>query len=843
MTAKASVKTLLDVYRSLRSHLAEMQKVALQAVAHRKKFQLFLYQFSRFLVGFKHNVDETSLTSIQQESYFEILGIIRECHDIFSQNFLHCWAHTIIDNPSSQTATDLCSFVSRLRNYCESLDPQACNCFNPADTQWLQFHILDLKAITTSFNQYITSPSPNPEIVQIMNEKLVSINQFLEKYDTEDLISGSRVFSPIPINYQIWRIQHNDFVEEQEAGSGGLAIVYYGHYKPTGEEVAIKKLKFTKLSSAHLQVFQREVIILATAEHPTLLRFVGATDTLPFCILTEWMPGGSLFQELHDNHRLDQTQLTICAIDIARGMAYLHSMQIIHRDLKSLNVLLDKDGNAKICDFGFSRTKTKDEETMTQNIGTPHWMAPEILGGSTTYNEKIDVYAYGIVLWEILTKKLPYSGLEATMIIGQVLLNDLRPAIPPNTPPKLAELIEACWQRDANARPTFAEILKLWRSGDILYPGTDHELIMKHLESTLDEKERACSDVESHLSSTNSYDSEQHSNDIRNSLKDFAETLLRDGIPDELVDRCWENLMKFRNSELDKSSTYIQLVVLFLKTTAASRALSTLRKMAPGSVPKSTALDILMLLPTGDASQDDDIIMIACKSGAASEAAVHALQNRHLKIAFEIISRQGVNPEVKDLVIERCLRCLGVFDVGNKTVSLHKDNPIFVSSSFSRDSVSVMRNDFLSVSAIRCLIANDAINLLPIDLIQRGIGSRNMTLRECCFIAMAKIVNDGAVLNNDSLEMILSQTENNNQFAGIVIINAAKNVESAKFILNKLKSSIRLNTELEVRILIQIAKHQELRNEVKSSLEQLNLSSISDEVEQAVKKLDKIVSI
>lgn len=843
-----------------------MQNVALQAVAHRKKFLLFLYQFSHFLETLKTTSTDKSLNAIQQESYRGILGIIRECHQLFSQNFLHCWAHTAVDNPCSQTATDLFSITTRLHEMTAVFSDDASNCFDPADPQWLQFHILDLKAISASFNQYMNSPNTNPEVVKIMENKLNSINRFLDEYENENFIPGSRVFSPIPINYQVWRIQHSDFTEESEEGSGGLAVVYYGHYKPTGEEVAIKKLKFTKLSGSHLRIFQREVTILATAQHPALLYFIGATDTAPFCILTEWMPGGTLYQELNNFHRLTQTQLTKCAIDIARGMAFLHSMQIIHRDLKSLNILIDEKGNAKISDFGFSRFKTNDDDTMTKNIGTPHWMAPELLGGSSTYDEKIDVYAYGILLWEILAKKLPYENIDQSTIIAEVLVNNIRPKIPVDSPGPLIDLMQSCWQRDPTKRPSFTEILKKWRTGKIFYPGADKDEVLKYLESTIDEKDRACSDVESLLSistDTNTIDrTKNDEKERREPIVDFNEALMRDGIPSELVDRCWDNLLKL-NHEGHLEAYFVNSISLFLKTTAASRAIATLREMEPGSVPKSIAVEAVLMIPTGDALQDDNIIMIACKNGAACEAAIHALKTRHIKIALEVIARVGIVPSMKDLVFELCLRCLG-FDNRQKkykkvtvnsfhcfeTIDFRK-NDNSLSSIKSQENASIFLNglyrnstidlvdEFLAVSAIRCLVSNNAAHLIPIHFIEAGVNSRNMTMKEACYLSASKMADEGVKLSKELLQRFIYEWHDVN-LAGIAVVSACKNFENAEFVLHNLYNGNLPSNDLTVRIFIQIAKHQKLRQKVKEAINKFIISSPSPKITEALEKIQNL---
>lgn len=144
----------------------------------------------------------------------------------------------------------------------------------------------------------------------------------------------------------------------------------------------------------------------------------------------------------------------------ARGMAYLHSGKppVLHRDLKSANLLLDESYTTKVCDFGLSRLKAQ-ERSMTGNCGTVQWMAPEVLA-NMNYNEKADVFSYGIILWELLSRECPYDGLSPIQCALAVLNRDKRPDIPKFCPPALHALIKACIKKDPEQRPSFEEILQ-----------------------------------------------------------------------------------------------------------------------------------------------------------------------------------------------------------------------------------------------------------------------------------------------------------------------------------------------------------------------------------------------
>jgi serine/threonine protein kinase len=145
-------------------------------------------------------------------------------------------------------------------------------------------------------------------------------------------------------------------------------------------------------------------------------------------------------------------------------MSYLHHFNrpICHRDLKSPNLLVDKNYNIKISDFGLARVKAH-VQTMTGNCGTVQWMAPEVLGNQK-YTEKADVFSFGIVIWEVVTGECPYDGMSQIQAALGVLNRNLRPTIPRDCPPFLSRLMKACWNRQPELRPSFPNIVKAFRT-------------------------------------------------------------------------------------------------------------------------------------------------------------------------------------------------------------------------------------------------------------------------------------------------------------------------------------------------------------------------------------------
>lgn len=265
-----------------------------------------------------------------------------------------------------------------------------------------------------------------------------------------------------------------DLEFEEVIGQGSSCTVYRGKYKE--KKVAIKLMKQLTNKNAFVKEFHREIETLSKLRHINLVGFVGACIGERSCIVIEYCGGKTLFNLLHERKdvKLSWKQRVKFAIDISEGMSYLHSINppIIHRDLKSLNLLLSDPINSpedtatiKITDFGVSRIMSADH--MTGHIGTCHWMAPEILK-DLPYGLPSDVYSFGIVLWEILARETPYKGISPTAIPFQVINHGRRPdmrLIAESCPQELIRIMNKCWDSDPIVRPTFPEISKML--GDI----------------------------------------------------------------------------------------------------------------------------------------------------------------------------------------------------------------------------------------------------------------------------------------------------------------------------------------------------------------------------------------
>eukprot|EP01126_Amoeba_proteus_P039533 TRINITY_DN4178_c0_g1_i19.p1 TRINITY_DN4178_c0_g1~~TRINITY_DN4178_c0_g1_i19.p1 ORF type:complete len:440 (-),score=96.79 TRINITY_DN4178_c0_g1_i19:139-1458(-) len=186
------------------------------------------------------------------------------------------------------------------------------------------------------------------------------------------------------------------------------------------------------------------------------------TEPGSLCIVTEYMPKGDVYSIIHNSqNRLSLVQILSMARDCAQGMAWLHESipPIIHRDLKPRNLLVDEHYTVKICDFGLSAFQIEEklrEDRATP--GTPLFMSPEVLRGETV-TEKADVYAYGIVLWEMVTGQEPFCHHEDYSNFVKSIVAGERPPIPDNINPALGQLLTDLWKAKPTRRPSFASVI------------------------------------------------------------------------------------------------------------------------------------------------------------------------------------------------------------------------------------------------------------------------------------------------------------------------------------------------------------------------------------------------
>ncbi|KAK6927763.1 Serine-threonine/tyrosine-protein kinase, catalytic domain [Dillenia turbinata] len=267
-------------------------------------------------------------------------------------------------------------------------------------------------------------------------------------------------------NYDEWTIDLRKLNMGMAFAQGAFGKLYKGTYN--GEDVAIKLLERPEKEQFMEQQFQQEVMMLANLKHPNIVRFIGACHKpIVWCIVTEYAKGGSVRQFLmkRQNRAVPLKLAVKHALDVARGMAYVHGLGFIHRDLKSDNLLIAADRSIKIADFGVARIEVQPEG-MTPETGTYRWMAPEMIQ-HRPYTQKVDVYSFGIVLWELITGLLPFANMTAVQAAFAVVNKGVRPIIPNDCLPVLREIMTRCWDSNPEVRPTFTEVVRILENAEM----------------------------------------------------------------------------------------------------------------------------------------------------------------------------------------------------------------------------------------------------------------------------------------------------------------------------------------------------------------------------------------
>jgi len=254
------------------------------------------------------------------------------------------------------------------------------------------------------------------------------------------------------------KVKFEDLEFVESLGSGEFGQVFRGAYR--GSEVAIKQLYWDDtLSELVMQDLAKEIESFRHLRHKRLVRFIGACLELPHpCLVTEYMPGGSLHHLLHVRKlQLPLLHALNMCLQVADGVMYLHMQTptVVHRDLKSLNVVLDLNLNIKICDFGLTEPMERTHITKKNNGGSPRYMAPELFDSKTKITEKIDVWAMGCIFVEICGGPLPYENITTLAdLTREMLVHRRTPDVPNFIPHEARQIFLGCLSFDYRQRPS-----------------------------------------------------------------------------------------------------------------------------------------------------------------------------------------------------------------------------------------------------------------------------------------------------------------------------------------------------------------------------------------------------
>ncbi|XP_069370961.1 mitogen-activated protein kinase kinase kinase 7 isoform X2 [Paralichthys olivaceus] len=271
-----------------------------------------------------------------------------------------------------------------------------------------------------------------------------------------------------PPGYPFEEINYEDIEVEEVVGRGAFGVVCKAKWK--GKDVAIKTIE----SESERKAFIVELRQLSRVNHPNIVKLYGSCNN-PVCLVMEYAEGGSLYNVLHGAEPLPYytaSHAMSWCLQCSQGVAYLHGMKpkaLIHRDLKPPNLLLVAGGTVlKICDFG---TACDIQTHMTNNKGSAAWMAPEVFEGNN-YSEKCDVFSWGIILWEVITRRKPFDEIGGPAFrIMWAVHNGTRPPLIKNLPKPIESLMTRCWSKDPSQRPSMEEIVKIMTHLMKYFPG------------------------------------------------------------------------------------------------------------------------------------------------------------------------------------------------------------------------------------------------------------------------------------------------------------------------------------------------------------------------------------
>uniref|UniRef100_A0A8C2ISD1 LIM domain kinase 2 n=1 Tax=Cyprinus carpio TaxID=7962 RepID=A0A8C2ISD1_CYPCA len=303
--------------------------------------------------------------------------------------------------------------------------------------------------VLSIFYHYHSPVSPSPKDPPIL---------------TRDIGRSESLRSPSSRSHRIFR--PCDLIHGEILGKGFFGQAIKVTHKATGEVMVMKEL--IRCDEETQKTFLKEVKVMRSLDHPHVLKFIGVLyKDKRLNLITEFIEGGTLKDFIRDTDSFPWEQRVSFAKSIASGMAYLHSMSIIHRDLNSHNCLVKLDNTVVVADFGLSRLVMEDKKRLFRRIdrkkrytvvGNPYWMAPEMLNGKR-YDEKVDNFSFGIVLCEIIGQV--YADPEClprTLDFGLNVRKFIEKFLPEHCPPAFFALAVACCDLTPDNRPAFQKL-------------------------------------------------------------------------------------------------------------------------------------------------------------------------------------------------------------------------------------------------------------------------------------------------------------------------------------------------------------------------------------------------
>ncbi|XP_069472018.1 receptor tyrosine-protein kinase erbB-4 isoform X2 [Ambystoma mexicanum] len=296
-----------------------------------------------------------------------------------------------------------------------------------------------------------------------IRRKSIKKKRALRRFLETELVEPLTPSGTAPNQAQLRILKETELKRVKILGSGAFGTVYKGVWVPEGETVkipvAIKILNETTGPKANAE-FMDEALIMASMDHPHLVRLLGVCLSPTIQLVTQLMPHGCLLDYVHEHKDNIGSQLLLnWCVQIAKGMMYLEERRLVHRDLAARNVLVKSPNHVKITDFGLARLLEGDEKEYSADGGKMpiKWMALECIH-YRKFTHQSDVWSYGVTIWELMTfGGKPYDGIP-TREIPDLLEKGERLAQPPICTIDVYMVMVKCWMIDADSRPKFKEL-------------------------------------------------------------------------------------------------------------------------------------------------------------------------------------------------------------------------------------------------------------------------------------------------------------------------------------------------------------------------------------------------
>jgi len=300
-----------------------------------------------------------------------------------------------------------------------------------------------------SMNEVCENPEVLLEVLRIEDNRATAIIDH-PLPDSFTLPETAEIFSSVDINTL--------YFIDRKIGQGAFGEVYVGRSKNTGEKVAIKKMHIQQQNLKHMLM---ECYVQKTSDHPNIVKLIeGFREPDCFWIVLEYMDGGSLTQIIERGIALNESHISYICRETLKALSYIHSHHRLHRDIKSDNILLTDTGKIKLADFGFATQLTVQKTKRNTIIGTPYWMAPELIEGRD-YGPKVDIWSLGIMVIEMLEGVPPYMEFPSAKALFLIATKGLPPLKSPEKySVNLLNFLDQCLTRDVDLRTSSVELLK-----------------------------------------------------------------------------------------------------------------------------------------------------------------------------------------------------------------------------------------------------------------------------------------------------------------------------------------------------------------------------------------------